>query len=170
MPRRSTRHSPFRRVQQNGKSAGLNLARCVTYRKVRCGIRRAIAAHAAAPFAVSAPSLLCQSDIMTTHFAFFCEPFPVELRLTGCRGTKTHTLKDGCHHCEKRIEDAFHDFHIVESQFRMERYTVHRRSTGEYAIRVSPALVTLGRKPNQHSSKPGVTKTAGFFHGVSAGR
>ncbi len=65
----------------------------------------------------------------------------------------------------KWSEDSFDDFLTVESHIRTERYTAFRQTTGEYAPRVSPAPVTLGRKLYEHFSKPGVTTTSGFFRG-----
>src|SRR5262249_49366015 len=74
----------------------------------------------------------------------------------------------------KQSEAPFHDFLTVESHIRRERNTVYRRSTGEYAPRVSPALVTRqesnrGRLLQRHFSRRGVTATSGFFRGVLLG-
>src|SRR5579872_5982278 len=55
-------------------------------------------------------------------------------------------------------QDNFHDFLAAQLHIRRERCTGVRPATGEYAPRVSPALVTRqelrGPNPSQHSQSP----------------
>lgn len=105
-----------------------------------------------------------------SNFRIPCEPFDPDPRLIGEQGGDALKARFPKRSLSSRNQDNFNVLLTVESHIRRDIYTVRRRSTGEYAPRVSPARVTLGRKPNEHFSKPGVTKTSGFFRRVLAGR
>ena len=72
------------------------------------------------------------------------------------------------HPVEKR--DAFHVLLAVEFHIRRDPYTVIRRSTGEYALRVSPAPVTPGQKPHSNSQSPVSQRHRAFFMEFRTGR